>query len=316
MRTNNIIKILFWGLLCLLLSCRGTANKQTADKQIITVSIEPLKYIVETIAGDDFDVEVIVPSGSSPESYSPTPKQMSKISDSKMVVYLGTLSFEKEIISRLSSSKANRINLTDSGTIDIIREHECEESTEDNIEVHIGKQNEQTAQNKHNQQHSHAVDPHIWLSVRNLQAIAERFGKTLSELYPDSTKYGVNTLQFIELLKMRDAEYTAKLSTAPTRTFLIYHPALSYLARDYGLTQLSVEDEGKDPTPSSVSAVVDQARLQRVDYIMYQKEFSFSAVRSIVEETGIKAFEINPLSENVIGCLDEVVNIISTGSND
>ena len=60
MRTNNIIKILFWGLLCLLLSCRGTANKQTADKQIITVSIEPLKFIVETIAGDDFDVEVIV----------------------------------------------------------------------------------------------------------------------------------------------------------------------------------------------------------------------------------------------------------------
>ena len=55
----------------LAMSCKNNSvqNKNEDDKPVITVTIEPLRYFTEAIAGDNFNVVSMVPKGSSPETY-------------------------------------------------------------------------------------------------------------------------------------------------------------------------------------------------------------------------------------------------------
>jgi zinc transport system substrate-binding protein len=51
---------------------------------------------------------------------------------------------------------------------------------------------------------------------------------------------------------------------------MIYHPALSYFARDYGLQQISIEEGGKEPSPAHLKDLVDLCRQEDVRIIFIQ----------------------------------------------
>ena len=81
----------------LLFSCKqgGQQNKKNDDKPVITVTIEPLRYFTEAIAGDEFTVVSMVPKGSSPETYDPTPQQLVDLAQSKAYFRIGYIGFEQ-----------------------------------------------------------------------------------------------------------------------------------------------------------------------------------------------------------------------------
>ena len=78
-------------IIVLLVSCNmGKSEKsQDNEKPVIAVTIEPQRYFTEAIAGDKFDVISIVPKGSSPETYDPTPQQLVSLGDSKAYLRIG-----------------------------------------------------------------------------------------------------------------------------------------------------------------------------------------------------------------------------------
>ncbi|HOO47496.1 MAG TPA: zinc ABC transporter substrate-binding protein, partial [Deltaproteobacteria bacterium] len=83
------------------------------------------------------------------------------------------------------------------------------------------------------------------------------------------------------------------------RSFAIFHPSLTYLAQDYGLTQLSIEHEGKDPSPQQLKAVIDQIRDKEIQAIFVQKEFNQDHARAIAGAVGIPVVVIDPLSADL-----------------
>ena len=68
-------------LFLLLLSACSGRGKGDAGERIITVTMEPQRYFTEAIAGDKFTVRSMVPKGSSPETYDPTPQQLVSLMD-------------------------------------------------------------------------------------------------------------------------------------------------------------------------------------------------------------------------------------------
>ena len=93
-----------------------------------------------------------------------------------------------------------------------------------------------------------------------------------------------------------EAALRRRLRQAPSRTFLIYHPALGYFARTFGLRQLSVEQDGKEASPRRVAELVGQCRRDSVRVVFIQKEYSGETARRIAEATGARVAVINPLS--------------------
>ena len=254
-------------------ACGNTAQK--SEKAIITVTIEPLRYFTEAIAGKNYQVVSMVPKGSSPESYDPTPQQLVNLSKSQAYFRIGHIGFEQAWMKKLEANCPDMKVYDTSKGIDLIRDKGHWHGD------HF---------------HEGGVEPHIWNSTQNALIIVDNIYQALCEL--DTThqadyKYRLDSLK--QSIQQTDAE-TRRLLENANSTFLIYHPALSYFARDYGLKQISIEEGGKEPSPAQLKKLIETCRNENVHTIFVQQEFDQRNAQLIAHELGIDIVSINPLS--------------------
>ena len=248
---------------------------QKSEKAIITVTLEPLRYFTEAIAGENYQVVSMVPKGSSPESYDPTPQQLVNLSKSQAYFRIGHIGFEQAWMKKLEANCPDMKVYDTSKGVDLIRDKGHWHGD------HF---------------HKGGVEPHIWNSTQNALIIADNIYQALCEL--DSThqadyKNRLDSLK--QSIQQTDAE-TRKLLENADSTFLIYHPALSYFARDYGLKQISIEEGGKEPSPAQLKKLMETCRNENVHTIFVQQEFDQRNAQLIAHELGIDIVSINPLS--------------------
>ena len=109
-------------LFLLLLSACSGRGKGDAGERIITVTMEPQRYFTEAIAGDKFTVRSMVPKGSSPETYDPTPQQLVSLGESEAYLRIGYIGFERSWMDRLMNNTPH-IQVFDTSTgVDLIFE--------------------------------------------------------------------------------------------------------------------------------------------------------------------------------------------------
>ena len=262
-------------LLTLLILCACSNSSQKNEKPTITVTLEPLRYFTEAIAGEHFDVVSMVPKGSSPESYDPTPQQLVALSRSEAYLRIGYIGFEQAWMKKLESNAPDMKVFDTSQGVDLIRG----EGHWHGDHFHEG-----------------GVEPHIWNSTRNAIIIAENIYAALCELDATHQEDYKNRLDVLkETIRRTDENVRTFLENADS-TFLIYHPALSYFARDYGLKQISIEEGGKEPSPAYLKHLIELCRQEKAHVIFVQQEFDQRNAQLIADELGIEVVSINPLS--------------------
>ena len=251
-------------LLCLLLA----ACKQTAQQtSLVTVTIEPLRYFAEAIAGNRFTIVTLVPNGGNPETYEPTAKQMVELSQSALYIKVGQIGFERTWMERLAESAPDTRIVDSSKGITPVQSSE------------------------------HADDPHTWMSTRNAVLIAKNICNAFIQQNPEDSVYFKKNLEVL-LHKIADVDGFVKtqLANSATKAFLIYHPTLTYFAHDYGLMQISVEEEGREPTAAQLKQTIVLAKQQQVKLMFVQKEFANRNTDIVAKGSGARQIEINPLS--------------------
>jgi zinc transport system substrate-binding protein len=277
---------LFAAVLIILFSCghRETVN----NERIITVSISPYKYFVEKIAGDDFKVNVMVPAGANPHIYEPYPEQIASLSKSIAYVSNGFLGFEMTWLDRFYEVNRKMLKL----------------SLGDNI-------NPLKSDHHHEGAHTEAADPHYWVSP----ACAHIMARTLKDflISINSTKrdyYETNYIRLDSIITSVDKKAIELFSGYKNGAFMIYHPNLGYLARDYGLEEIPVEYEGKEPPPSRMKYLVDRARKENLKAVFVQKEYDTKNAKAIADEIGAEIVIIDPLSENWESSTLDIINSV------
>lgn len=218
-------KIAIFSLIIPWLLFSGCASRPADERPTIFVSILPLRGIVSEIVGDDFRVEVLVPPGMNPESFEPTPRQMIDLNRSQLIFNIGWIDFEQNMLSKIEDRRK---------VIDLHR----------GIEPIAGSCSHADAE----KEHRHGVDPHIWTSPRELRTMADNAYRAIHELYPDSTVYAVNYQCLADKLQALDDSVAERLKQSGVPYFMIYHPALTYYARAYGIEQVAIEQDGKEPS--------------------------------------------------------------------
>ena len=280
-------------LLSVFIFSLGCSERKVVIEERAVVSIAPLKPLVEGILGDDFEVSVLVPQGASPETFEPTPQQLREVESARFVFGTGLLEFEQELLHRIARNE-QIINLSQG--IDVLA-GTCSHA------------HHAHANCSHN--HAHGIDPHIWCSPKSLAKMSENIYNAIAREMPDSVNYDKNyTTLCIKILEL-DEEVAELCRQSPRNAFFIYHPALTYLARDYGLTQIAVEHEGKEPSAKHLARIIEQARAEGVNHIFYQSEFPASSVEVICQDTGATAVEINPLDEDIFENIRHIVTLIT-----
>jgi zinc transport system substrate-binding protein len=121
----------------------------------------------------------------------------------------------------------------------------------------------------------------------------------LCELDPEQTgKYDAGYQTLVSKIKEVDEKGKELFSVMTNRSFMIYHPNLAYIARDYQLEEIPVEFEGKEPSPSRMRLLIDRARKDNLKTIFVQREYDTKNAKAIAGEIGAKLVLIDPLSEN------------------
>ena len=266
-------KLIYILTLFILSACGNTTQK--SEKPILTVTLEPLRYFTEAIAGDSYEVVSMVPKGSSPESYDPTPQQLVNLSKSQTYFRIGYIGFEQVWMKKLEANSPDMKVYDTSKGIDLIRDKGHWHGD------HF---------------HEGGVEPHVWNSTQNALIIADNIYQALCEL--DSTHqedYRKRLDVLKQTIRQTDANVRTLLEKADS-TFLIYHPALSYFARDYGLKQVSIEEGGKEPSPAQLKTLIETCRNENVHTIFVQQEFDQRNAQLIANELGVNIVSINPLS--------------------
>ena len=274
--------------LFVLLATFSTACNRTAatdSERVISVSIPPLKFIVSSIVGDDFVIETLLPSGVAPESYSPTVTQLLNLEDSELLFTTGLLDFEQQAFAKTNYPNTNIINLCNGMSL--------------------------ISDTAHNHGDTHGNDPHVWMSPVRLKEMAASVYEALQAKFPDSVGYQAAYAKLIERIDSIHMVVQNNINRSNNHAFIVYHPALSYFAEDYGLTQLAIENDGKEPSAAHLRDVVQTALDNDIQVILYQSEFPLSFIKTVARDTGAVPVEFNPLSEDILTEILNVSKIIS-----
>ncbi len=279
-------------LIILLAGCgRQSGDSSRDEKALITVSIEPFRFFVEAIAGDYCTVNVIVPPGASPASYEPPPAVVRGLKDSELMIINAYLGFELAWIDRMININPGVEVLKLAVTQDLIA---ADSHRHGDIVHHTG------------------VDPHFWVSPVRARIIARDIRDFLSEKDPGrEEEYRENHLQLDSLIMDTDAYLRTLLDNAANKSFMIFHPSLSYLARDYGLEQIAVETEGKEPSPSELKRLIDKGREKNIKTILVQKEFDRRNAELIADEIAAETIVIDPLAYNWVSSVRAIAESIA-----
>lgn len=223
----------------------------------------------------------MVPAGSNPESYDPSPNQLVQLSKSKAYFAVGELGFELAWLSKLQQNQPSLKIYTTSQGIPLISGDECNEhhAHEGATGAHMG------------------TDPHTWSSPKTARIIAKNIYSAIVSIDPDNKKYYKgNFAKLNREIDQTDSILTQKFRLCKNRSFLIYHPALTYMAQDYSLNQYSVEYNGKEPTPQHLKGMIDVAKKNNIKVIFIQKEFDSKNAQILAQESGCRIAVIDPLS--------------------
>lgn len=287
MKQTSII-ITFLSIL-LLTAC---VNKQT-EGNIVTVTIEPQRYFADKIAGDKFKINCVVPAGQSPETYDPTPQQMIQVGKSIAYLRIGPIGFEQAWMDKIRENNPKLEIFDTSEGMKLLTDTEEDSHVHD----HAGHDHDAHAGEAAHHHHHGGVDPHIWSSVTGAKVVAWNTLNAFIALDPDNTEYfWKNYNELVDQIDKTETEINQLLNPLTDRTFIIYHPALTYFANEFNLTQLCIEMDGKEPSPAQLKMLVENARENNARVVFIQQEFDQKNAELIAKETGCKLTVINPLA--------------------
>ena len=252
-----------------LAGCGKQNDTNKTDKLSIVTTIFPEYDWVRAVLGDKADnteVTMLLDNGVDLHSYQPTADDIVKISDCDLFIYVGGESdgWVDDALKNATNKNMKVINL-----LDVLG---------DSVKTEEVVEGMQETEHDHDHDHSKEVstfedeeekDEHVWLSLKNAEALVNAISKSLQELDPDNKDtYAANAAAYIEKLSALDGEYQAAVDAATYKTVVFGDRfPFRYLVDDYGLSYYaafvgcSAETEASFETVSFLAKKVDELKL-------------------------------------------------------
>ncbi len=253
----------------------------------VVVTVGPQEEFVKRVGGERVNVTVMVPPGADPHTYEPLPNQMKQVQNAQIYFQVGSdVEFELAWMDKLTSINPQMKLVNTSTGIQLIpNTAESEEGS----------------------------DPHVWVSPRNAKVMVENIYQSLVQADPENKDYyTTNRDEYLKELDELDKNIIQKLSGKNNTKIMVYHPAWAYLCKDYNLQQISIEQDGKEPTPQAIVSLVDTARRENIKVVFVSPEFSTSNAQVIASEIGGKVVAVDPLSNDYLKNMQKVAEAFAS----
>lgn len=245
------------------------------------VTLQPYANIVKFIGGTRVNVIAMVPPGADPHSYEPKPAVLKEFAKANVYFSDGS-GMDKAWLPRFMGVNKDVKVASLSKNIDWILDR-----------------------------HHNTLDPHLWTSPKQAVKIAQSVSSQLSTLDPDGMAYYTGRLsQFVNRMDKLEERLNAAVKNLPQnqKTFIVFHPSYGYLARDYGLTQLSIEIDGKEPKPKDLATVIIEAKKRNVHLVFVQPQFSKRSAATIAKQLDAVVMTTDPLDYDFVKNISYMVD--------
>jgi len=280
---TSLILLLILAVCCVIVEPIACADERSDGTIRVVTSILPQAYFVERIGGATVEVNVLVGPGQSPATYEPTPKQMAHLSKSDILFTVG-VPFERTLIGKIAEIMPH------------LRIVETQANIPEELRSQIGSHSDHDSDDPHD--HGN-LDPHIWLDPSLVKIQSRSICDALAEAIPDRREYlEANYDTFVKELDSVDAEASRILEPVRGRELFVFHPAFGHLARAYGLKQIAIEQDGKEPGAGKLTRLVERAETDSVSVIFVQQQFSTTAASAVAEAIGAKVVILDPLARD------------------
>jgi zinc transport system substrate-binding protein len=291
-------------------ACAGGSAERTGGKRDTTsgpggtvqplnvmVSILPQEYLVSQIGGTGVRVGVMVPPGREPHTYEPTPRQISEVAHARLYFRIG-MPFEDAFLPRVEA------NVPDLRVVD--------------TRVGVTLRSPDGRQHMVVTANSPAVegfDPHIWLGPRELAIQMKTIRDALvSEVPGMADTFTANYNALVARLHALDGRLKVMLAPLRGSSILVFHPAFGYFTDTYGIEELAIEQNGKNPGPREMQDLIRRARAAHVRAVFVEPEFSETTAKRIAEALGVRMLVINPLAPDVLSNLETMAKTLLAGA--
>jgi len=288
MLNKKVILTIITFLILLDISLIGCIDN-SGEKIGVLVTIVPQAEMVEFIGGNYIEVTIMVPAGESPHSFEPTPEQMKKVAVATAYFKVGSgVEFEVAQMDTILEQNPD------------LKVFDCSEDiTVISFDDHYVKKTHAEEEDDNEEEHEHdheGTDPHIWTSPVNFKKMAEVVYNGLINIDPEhQTEYFSNYQAYISKLDTLHSNISSILQTYENHSFMVYHPAWGYFADTYKLQMIAIEDEGKQPGPAGINAIISQARAENITVIFVAPQFDTSSAETIAGEIGGNVVYADPL---------------------
>ncbi len=257
------------------------------------VSIAPQVESVRAIAGADASIDVLVPPGASPETYSPSAKELKRLADTQLLFAIGA-PIETALLPKIRRSFPN-VRIIDTTTGMTFREIA-----------------EDAGHSHHHGHHHTGHDPHVWLSIANMKIHSANILRALSELALDqAARFQENHLEYMKRLDLLSQEIAALMKPKAGSSIMVFHPAFGYFLGEYGIHQISVEADGKQPSPKHLAHLTAIVKKQGHTILFIQPQTNDNDAQALAKSLGLTVKTLNPLPAEYSAGLKAIAEAIT-----
>lgn len=273
------MKLLLFTLLACL-ACHG------AGKIMIITGIPAQKEAVREIGGNLVQVESLLPSNASPETFSPNARQLAICDKAALFLSINT-PMERALLPKIKKSFPN-MKICDTTEGMHFRDIEGDE---------------------HDGHGGH--DPHVWLGIANMKIHAQNVAKALSSAMPKNANTILsNLIAYLGKLDMLQKEINKILLSIQGETILVFHPAFGYLLDTAKIRQLAVEQHGKEPSAKHLAQLSQEAKSLKCSRLFVQPQSNPVSAAKAASILHKKIMVINPIPVNYSSDMLELAKTI------
>lgn len=273
-------------------------NKETDSNAIdVYTTVYPLQYFTERIGGDFVNVQSIYPPGANEHSFEPTQKDMIALADADLFFYIG-LGLEGFVEKAKTTLAKENVKLVAT----------AEQVAEEKLHISTGHTHaEELEENEHNHEdeehekndHLQNADPHVWLSPIISQDMALAIKDELVAALPEQKElFTANYEALVAELQALHEDFEVMAASTSSKSFFVSHASFGYIAGHYGFSQVPIAglNSQSEPSQKELTAIVDLAKKEDVDYIFFEQNVSSNLTTVIQKEVGAKSLILHNLS--------------------
>lgn len=245
----------------------STSSNTTNERPRVVASIFPIADLAIWLGGDDVQVDVLLAPGASPATFELTPGQLRLLRAAD--IYLSIGAGLDTWVGAAGHEDLRRVVLTEG--LDLIAAGDRD----------------------------HDGNPHVWLDpVLVRERLLPRIALALQAAAPEAhERIERRRASLADSLSSLEAEITRALDPLRNRAFLASHPAWTYFAHRFDLTELGTvhDSPGSEPSPRALASLINMARSAGVTVVFAEPQFGETAAYALADELGGSVFILDPL---------------------